>query len=58
MPTQLAEGAEKAVTEVAKRVGDEALGKNLLDMMERRWNGSFNSIGQFLSKKQSAAGGE
>jgi serine/threonine-protein kinase HipA len=48
--------AEKAVTEAAKRVGDEALGKNLLDLMERRWNGSFNSIGQFLSKKQSAAG--
>jgi len=46
--------AEKAVTEAAKRVGDEALGKNLLDLMERRWNGSFNSIGQFLSKKQSA----
>lgn len=51
-------GAEKVVTEAAKRVGDEALGKNLLEMMERRWNGSFNSIGQFLSKKQSAAGEE
>jgi serine/threonine-protein kinase HipA len=50
--------AEKAVTEAAKRVGDEVLGKNLLDLMERRWNGSFNSIGQFLSKKQSAAGDE
>ena len=51
-------GAENAVTEAAKRVGDEALGNNLLDMMERRWNGSFKSIGQFLSKKQSAAGEE
>jgi len=51
-------GAEKAVTEAAKRVGDDALGKNLLDLMERRWNGSFKSIGQFLSKKQSAAGEE
>jgi serine/threonine-protein kinase HipA len=47
--------AAKAVTDAAKRVGDEALGNNLLDLMERRWNGSFNSIGQFLSKKQSAA---
>jgi serine/threonine-protein kinase HipA len=46
--------AEKAVTEAAKRIGYEALGKNLIDMMERRWNGSFNSIGKFLSKKQSA----
>jgi serine/threonine-protein kinase HipA len=50
--------AEKAVTAAAKRVGDEALGKNLVDLMERRWNGSFSSIGQFLSKKQSAAGEE
>jgi serine/threonine-protein kinase HipA len=51
-------GAEKAVAEAATRIGDEALGKNLLDMMERRWNGSFKSIGQFLSKRQSAAGEE
>jgi len=50
--------AEKAVIKAAKRVGDEALGRNLLGLMERRWNGSFNSIGQFLSKKQSAADGE
>jgi len=50
--------AEKAVTEGAKRVGDEALGKNLLDLMERRWNGSFSSVGRFLSKKQSGAGEE
>ncbi len=47
--------AAKAVTEAAKRIGDEALGKSLIDLMERRWNGSFKSIGQFLSKKQSAA---
>ncbi len=46
--------AEKAVTDAAKRVGDEPLGQNLLDLMERRWNGSFSSIGQFLSKKRSA----
>jgi serine/threonine-protein kinase HipA len=49
---------EKVVTEAAKRVGDETLGKNLLDLMERRWNGSFSSVGQFLSKKQSAVGEE
>jgi serine/threonine-protein kinase HipA len=44
--------AEKAVTDAAKRVGEETLGKNLLDLMERRWNGSFNSIGTYLSKKR------
>jgi serine/threonine-protein kinase HipA len=45
--------AEKAVTDAAKQVSDEALGKRLLELMERRWNGSFKSIGQFLSKKPS-----
>jgi serine/threonine-protein kinase HipA len=45
--------ADEAITVAAKTVGDEALGKNLLDLMERRWNGTFKSIGQFLSKKQS-----
>jgi serine/threonine-protein kinase HipA len=45
--------AEGAVTAAAKRIGEEGLGKNLLTLMERRWNGSFKSIGQFLSKKQS-----
>jgi serine/threonine-protein kinase HipA len=48
--------AEKAVTDKAKRIGEETLGKNLLDLMERRWNGSFNSIGSYLSKKRSGAG--
>jgi serine/threonine-protein kinase HipA len=50
--------AEKAVIEAAKRIGDEALGRTLLDFMERRWNGSFSLIGQLLSKKQSAADGK
>lgn len=50
--------AEKAVAGAAKRIGEDVLGKNLLDLMERRWNGSFNLIGQFLSKKQSAADDE
>lgn len=48
--------AEKAVTEAAKEVDDEALGKRLLELMEKRWNGSFKSIGQFLSKKRSGGG--
>jgi serine/threonine-protein kinase HipA len=48
--------AEKAVTEVAKEVGDVALGERLLELIEKRWNGSFKSIGQFLSKKRSGGG--
>jgi serine/threonine-protein kinase HipA len=44
--------AEKAVTDAAERIGEDALGRNLLDLMERRWNGSFSSIGQFSSKKR------
>lgn len=48
--------AEKDVTDAAKRIGEESLGHNLLDLMERRWNGSFNSIGQLLSQKRSNAG--
>ncbi len=44
--------AETAVSKAAKEVGDEALGKRLLEFMEKRWNGSFKSIGPFLSKKR------
>ena len=44
--------AEKAVTAEAKKIGAEPLGKDLLDMMERRWNGTFSLIGQFLSTKR------
>jgi serine/threonine-protein kinase HipA len=50
--------ADGGVTTAAKRIGEEALGKDLLDLMERRWNGSFKSIGQFLSKKPSGDAGE
>lgn len=50
--------AEKAVTDAAERIGEDALGRNLLDLMERRWNGSFSSIGQFSSKKRSDAAEE
>jgi serine/threonine-protein kinase HipA len=48
--------AEKAIAEAAKRIGQEALGAQLTTFMEKRWNGSFKSIGPFLSKKRSAAG--
>ena len=51
-------GSEKAVMAEAKKIGAEQLGKDLLDMMERRWNGTFSLIGQFLSTKQSGAGME
>src|ERR1700730_18575687 len=37
--------AEKAVLAAAKRIGEEQLGQSLLDLMERRWNRSFKSIG-------------
>jgi serine/threonine-protein kinase HipA len=47
------EAAEKAVRTAAKKAEATALGDSLLELMERRWNGSFASTGQFLSKKQS-----
>jgi serine/threonine-protein kinase HipA len=50
--------AEKAVTDAARKIGADTLGKDLLELMERRWNGSFASTGHFLSKKQSGAGTE
>ncbi len=48
--------AEKAIIAAAKRVGADGLGQNLINFMEHRWNGTFASIGQFLSKKQSGSG--
>lgn len=45
--------AAKAVLREAKRIGAEKLGQNLVEWMERRWNGSFASTGQYLSKRQS-----
>lgn len=47
---------EKAVVRAAKQADAEQLGENFLKLMERRWNGSFASTGQFLSKKQSGGG--
>jgi len=48
--------AEKAVNAAAKKISDEALGHKLLDFMERRWNGTFSSTGQVLSKRLSGGG--
>lgn len=50
---QRRKATEKAVAEAAKEAGAEQLGKDILELMERRWNGTFSSIGQYLSKKQS-----
>jgi serine/threonine-protein kinase HipA len=47
--------AEKAVADAARRIGEEQLAQSLLEFMERRWNGTFKSIGPYLSKKRSAA---
>jgi len=44
--------AENAVTAAAKKYDAVQLGNSLLELMDRRWNGSFASIGRFLSKKQ------
>jgi serine/threonine-protein kinase HipA len=46
---------EKTVTAEAKKIGAEQLGKDILQLLERRWNGSISSIGRYLSTKQSGA---
>ena len=45
--------AEKAIFEAARKIDADQLGTALVELMERRWNGSFASIGRFLSKRQS-----
>jgi serine/threonine-protein kinase HipA len=50
------DAAGKAVAAAARRISDEPLGQNLLELMERRWNGTFRSIGRYLSKKRPGAG--
>jgi serine/threonine-protein kinase HipA len=50
------DAAGKAVAAAARRIGEEQLGQNLLELMERRWNGTFKSIGRYLSKRRPAAG--
>lgn len=49
--------AEKAILAAAKRADAQTLGQRLIDFMERRWNGSFASTGQSLSKKRSGDDG-
>ncbi|MSP20119.1 MAG: HipA domain-containing protein [Alphaproteobacteria bacterium] len=49
--------AVKAVLQAAKRIEAETLGQNLVELMEKRWNGSFASTGQCLSKNQSGDDG-
>jgi serine/threonine-protein kinase HipA len=48
--------AEKTVTAAAKKIGAESLGTELLEFMERRWNGTFSLTGKHLSKKLSGGG--
>lgn len=48
--------AEKAVIAAAQKIGETGLGEKLLHFMETRWNGSFSSIGRYLSKKPSGGG--
>lgn len=45
--------AEQAIRKAAKRIGAEALADNLIEFMEKRWNGTFASTGKLLSKKPS-----
>jgi serine/threonine-protein kinase HipA len=49
--------AERAVRVAAKRADAAGLGDNLLNFMERRWNGTFASIGAYLSRKRSSGDG-
>ena len=46
------EAAKKAIAAAARRIGQEALGNRLAQFVEKRWNGSFKSIGPFLSKRR------
>ena len=46
------------MTAAAKEAGAEQLGTDILELMERRWNGTFSLIGQYLSTKQSGDEGE
>jgi serine/threonine-protein kinase HipA len=46
------EAAKTAVSEA--RVGGPVLRQGLIDLMEKRWNGTFASTGLLLSKRQSS----
>jgi serine/threonine-protein kinase HipA len=45
--------AQRAVTTAADKIGARHLGENLLELTERRWNGTFSSTGRYLSTKRS-----
>ncbi len=45
--------AEEAVRKAATKIGAAALGDNLIEFMEKRWNGTFALTGKLLSKKPS-----
>lgn len=48
------EDAKTAVSE--SEVGTAALRNGIINIMERRWNGTFASIGQLLSKRRAVGG--
>ncbi len=48
------ESAKAAINR--SNVGDLRLRDGLISLMEKRWNGTFASIGQFLSKKRDGGG--
>ncbi len=48
--------AAKEAISTAKIDCSQKLRDKLIDIMEKRWNGSFDSIGQLLSKRQSKGG--
>ncbi|MHB1103642.1 MAG: type II toxin-antitoxin system HipA family toxin [Devosia sp.] len=50
--------AEKIIRAEAAKIGATTLGDKLLELVEHRWNGTFSSIGHFLSTKQSGAGAD
>jgi len=52
------QAADKAVRSAAKAVDVMPLADDLLELMEHRWNGTFSSIGQYLSTKRSGGVGE
>lgn len=49
--------AEQAVRKAATRIGTVGLGDDLIELMERRWNGTFALTGKLLSKKPSGDDG-
>lgn len=42
------------ITVEASAIGTKAMRDGIIDLMEKRWNGTFNLIGQLLSKRRAA----